>query len=80
MMQLKLMTGASNLFDILIEVKSTYVLIFIKCRYSEKATKIWPIFHFLFDITYIVATNHKWKMGFIFVAFSGYEELAPLKN
>ena len=23
----------------------------IKFRYSEKATKIWPIFHFLFDIT-----------------------------
>ena len=24
---------------------------FIKFRYSEKATKIWPIFHFLFHIT-----------------------------
>ena len=23
----------------------------VKLRYSEKATKIWPIFHFLFDIT-----------------------------
>ena len=42
-------------------------------RYSTKTKKIWPIIHFLFDITYyLVASGYKWKMGHIFVAFSEY--------
>ena len=31
-------------------------------RYSDLATKIRPIFHFLFDTTYLVASNYKKKM------------------
>ena len=42
----------------------------LKFRYSEKATKIWPIF--FFGIMYLVALNYNWKMGQTFVAFSEY--------
>ena len=38
----------------------------LKFRYSEKANKIWPIFFFWH---YLVASNYKWKIGQIFVAF-----------
>ena len=34
----------------------------LKFRYSKKATIIRPIFHFLFDITYLVSSNYKWKI------------------
>ena len=34
-------------------------------RYSDLATKIRPIFHFLFDTTYLVASNYKRKMCII---------------
>ena len=39
--------------------------ILINFRYSEKATKIWPIFHAFLDIT-IVLSNFKWKMDQMF--------------
>ena len=42
----------------------------LKFRYSEKATKISSIFQFFWH--YLVASNYKWKMGQIFVAFSEY--------
>ena len=42
----------------------------LKFRYSEKATKIMPVFYFLFDI---VASTFEWNMGQIFVAFSEYQ-------
>ena len=49
----------------------------LKFRYSEKATKICPIFHLhSFETTkYKVMSNEKWKMGLIFVAFSEYLNL-----
>ena len=34
--------------EMTLKVRQNY---FLKFKYSEKATKIWPIFHFLFDIT-----------------------------
>ena len=39
-----------------------------KFRYSEKATKIWLIFHW----HSLVESNYKWKMGQICVALSEY--------
>ena len=47
-------------------------VISLKFRYSEEATKMWPIFHSFFDITCYVVSNYKWKMGQLFVAFSEY--------
>ena len=41
------------------------IIMILKLRYSEKATKIWPIFHSL-------ASNYKEKMGHNFVVFSEY--------
>ena len=53
----------------------------VKFRYSEKATQIWSIFFFLFDITYLISSNYKWKMGQIFVAFSEYLNfICPVEN
>ena len=43
----------------------------LKFKYSEKATKICPFSHFLFDI-YLVASNYNWKICQIFVSFSEY--------
>ena len=37
-------------------------------RYSEKAKTFWPIFLIFWH--YLVASNYKWKMGQIFMAFS----------
>jgi hypothetical protein len=48
-----------------IEFKPFYPLKMVKFKYSENATKIWPIFYYFFDIT-------KWKMGIIFAAFLEY--------
>ena len=43
----------------------SYLSCYINFKYSEKSTKIWPIFHF--DIVFDI---NKWKIGQIFVAFS----------
>ena len=51
---------------------SWYVSTHLKFRYSEKATKIWPICIPLFFWHYLVTSNNKWKMGQNFVAFSEY--------
>ena len=53
-------------------INSFWKTSFLQMRIPGKATKFWPIFHFLFDITYIIASNYKWKMGQIFVAYSEY--------
>ena len=42
----------------------------IKFRYSEKATEIGSVFQFFWH--YLLSSNHKWKMGQNFVAFSEY--------
>ena len=48
--------------------KSLYnnATLLLKFRYSEKVTKIWPIFRFK------VMSKKEWKMGQIFWAFSKY--------
>ena len=57
------LTWKWKIFKWIIEYKVRENIIPIKFRYSEKATKIWPIFHSFFDIMYLVASNNKWKMG-----------------
>jgi len=42
----------------------------LKIRYSEKATKIWLVFHFF--LHYLLASKYNWKIGKNFVAFSEY--------
>jgi hypothetical protein len=44
----------------------------LKYNYSEKATQILPIVHFLFDIKHLAASNCKLKMVQSFVASSEY--------
>ena len=50
----------------------------MKVQISEKVTKIWPFFHSFFWHDF-AATNYKWKMGQVFVAFSEYLKFKPFR-
>ena len=52
---------------------------YLKFRYSEKTTNIWPIFHSFFWQPF-AASNHKWKMRQIFVASSEYLNFTYLET
>ena len=44
----------------------------LKFRYSEKTTKVWPIFHLQSKATKLHMSKKEWKIGQIFEAFSEF--------